>query len=322
MKIKNFSKTIFLGLLLIPFVIAKAAELDTIAAVVNTDVITKSELNKKVNTLKRQMANSSETIPNDSKLRQQVLDNIINSSIQLQLARHNNMQISNKELTQIITGIAKNNNMTLAEFKKVLLEKEGVNFKDFSEQIREQVLISRLQQQILGKGITVTDKEIEKVLSNPPKIPTMPVQYHVIDILLETPDDVSDKQLDKIKKTANQMLAKLKKGAVVDKVISDGEKNLDGQVIQQNDLGWRKKDELPELFAEEVVKLKVNQIAGPISAPNGLHLLILTGMNGNQMQAEKLTKEQAQEIVYREKLEQKLKPWLEDERSKAYIKIY
>ncbi|HBS51563.1 MAG TPA: hypothetical protein DEA62_01025 [Coxiellaceae bacterium] len=298
------------------YVGAVSADLDKIVAVVNSDVITQSELDKKTVMIKKQLSNAKTPV-----LRQQVLDSIINNLLQLQLAKRSGMQVSDVELDGIIANIAKSNGLTVSQLKQSVQEREGISINDFRNQIREQVLISRVQQQSLGRDIVVSDKEVATVLHNPPKVDNTQAQYHVVDILFETSDDTSKDKLEKITKVAKQAATKLQRGISVDKVVKESQGNFDAQIIQNNDLGWRKINELPTLFAKEITKMNINQVVGPLQAPNGVHLLKLLGMNSSSSQSTKITAEQAREIIYQRKLVEKIKPWLEGLRKAAYVKI-
>lgn len=297
---------------------AVAAHLDKIVAIVNGDVVTQSELDKRMTMLSHQLAGENSVVPKSPMLRKQALDSLIDSLLQAQLAQRVGMQISNAEVDQVISTIAKNNNLTVEQLQKSLKEHEGLSVKEYREQIREQLLINKLQQQFLGKDIVVSDKEVEKVLRNPPKMSNIPAQYHVTDILIALSDNATSEQIKAATDIATKMAAKLKQGADIDQTIK--EYNTAGQKISNNDLGVRKIDELPTLFVQEVAKMQVGQIAGPIKAPNGMHLLKLLEARGQQ-QAMKFTKERAQEFVIRQKLEEKLKPWLKELHEAAYIKI-
>ena len=296
-----------------------AANLDKIIVVVNGDVITKNELNKRMVMIRRQLTANHIAVPQDSVMRKQALDDLIDNLLQLQLAQRNGVKVSDAELNGIISNIVKSNNFTMEQFKKTLQEQEGMSFKEYREQMREQILINRVEQRFLGGDIVVTDKEIAKVLRNPPKLSNAVAQYHVVDILVAVSDDVDNNKSKAATAVAKKIIATLKKGEDVAKIVQ--KYNSSKQQVSSNDLGWRKADELPTIFAPEVTKLKTGQIAGPIQAPNGLHLLKLLGMQGLSPQGAKFTKEQAQEMVYRQKLEKKLKSWLQELRDTAYIKI-
>lgn len=312
MKNSNILEVLFFYFLMFISVSA-AANLDKIVAVVNNEVITQKELNEKIQALKKHTK-----IPAD-KLRKQALDDLIDLTLQLQLANLNNIVIGDKDLDKIIADIAENNGMTVVELKESIPRMEGISYKQFRTQLRQQVTVSRLQQQVLGGEIKISDQEVEQFLRNPPKSSVASVRYHLIDILLEIPDGASTSQVKRTTRVAEQMMAKIKNGEDIDKAVESAQSKAKGQEVKSIDLEWRTVNDLPELFAKEVAKMRVNQIIGPIKAPNGLHVLKLLGVNGLSPQAGSVAKNQAREIIFHKKLMEKLKPWLKEQRSKAHI---
>jgi len=121
---------------------ADLTPLDRIAAVVDDDIIMKSELDSRVGVVKNQ--SQGVALPPDDILASQVLERLISESIQLQMAERSGMRISDQELNATIDEIAKQNGMNLAQFKKAL-EKDGINYLDAREQIRRERLISQVQ---------------------------------------------------------------------------------------------------------------------------------------------------------------------------------
>ena len=323
---------IFIFILLSCFSFAEAGKvLDKVVAVVNSDVINQSELDKKISQMKRQLKSSHAAIPKAALLRKKSLDELIDNSLQLDLAKRIGLKIDDAEVNGIISSIAKSNNLTLAELKKMLPEKEGMTFNEFRDQIREQGLIKRVQQQFLGREITVTEKEIDRVVKNPPKIRNAASKYHVIDILFEEPKADSKIQMKDISKVAKKTAQKLKKrGSNIDNLVKNaeqdikniakkaGQKEIQPPSVVKNDLGWRQITEFPDIFLKYVATMRAGQVVGPLEAPNGLHLLKLVDFRGS---SQKITKDHATEIVFQDKLMKKLKPWLKEQREKAYIKI-
>ncbi len=317
MNIKIFSGLLFLGLFFIqPMVKAEVARLDRIVATVNTEVITEKELDKRIALMKRQFGENA-----PANLRQKALDDLIDISLQLQLAKRNGIKISDKELDAVVANIAKSHDITVAKLKEVLPEQEGMSFAEFRNQLREQGLLSRVQQQALSGELMVSEKDIAAILRNPPRESAMPVQYHVIDVLFGIKEDATEKQKSDISNEAQKVAVKLRnKDSDVEAIVKEIQGNL-GEGVKSEDLGWRRINEFPDLFAKEVAKMQVNQVVGPIQAPNGLHLLKLLAINGSSSASGKLTKDQAGEIAYRRKLAEKLGPWLKELREPAYIKI-
>lgn len=324
-KRKNIFLILIFGLLLFPgYMLAAVDRLDKIVVVVNGEVITQSELDKKM-AMFRKHAPISDVQGGVGEsgaalLRKQALDSLIDTSLQLQMAKNNGIKVSESQVSDVISNFAKSNNLTIEQLKEVLPEREGVSFAEFRNQVREQLLIGRVQQQALSRQITIDDNEVRAVMNNPPQMQAAQAQYHVVDILFGATDATSPEQEETIKKVAAGLAVKLQKGASVEDVIKEGQKSLK-ESIRSEDLGWRKINELPTLFVKDIAKMRVNQVIGPLEAPNGIHLIKLLGVQNGEAKTVKITKEQAREIVYHRQLMKKLKPWLEELRSQAYIKI-
>lgn len=292
------------------------APLDKIVAIVNSNIITKNELDQRIAMMQRLLAANNPAAIKTATLRKQALDSLIDNSLQLQLAQRNGIQISAAELDSVIANIAKSNHVTVEQMKKSLQEQEGLSFTEYREQLREQILINKVEQQFLGKDIVISDQEVQKILRNPPPITSAATKYHIVDILIEIPDDTSPAGRTAAINTAKQIAMKLKQGANIEKLAQ--EHNTAKQQISNNDLGWRTINELPNLFAKEITNMQVKQVAGPLEAPNGLHFIQLLEKQGGPI---KFTKEKAQDFLFHQKFEKLLKPWLKELRATAYIKI-
>ena len=198
---------------------------DKIVAVVNEDVIVKSELDKKISQMRRQKNNSKE-----AELRKKSLDELIDILLQLQLAKKGGIKINDSEINQIVANIAKSNGLTIEQLKQDLPKKEGINYNEFRMKLREQGLIARVQQQILGRDIEISNKDINNELRKLSK----ESKYHVLDVLFEEPEKSSKSQIKKIKSLAKKMIPELKKSDNIDNLVEKAKENLKGQVVLES----------------------------------------------------------------------------------------
>ena len=141
--------------------------LDKVAAIVNDDIITESELNKKLAIAKKQIAGENMQMPIESELRRQVLESIIDMDLQIQIAKRAGVKVSDDDLQAAINNIEKSNNLSHEEFVAVL-NKDNINYDDFKNQIREQMLASKVSQQFLSKDLVITKEEISDFINNNP----------------------------------------------------------------------------------------------------------------------------------------------------------
>lgn len=257
--------------------------LDKVVAVVNNSVITASELDKQVAMAKKQLLAQRIQLPPDSVVRKQVLQHLIDVDLQLQMAKQHGISVDDAELTQAIERIAAANHATLSQMREEIV-KQGMGWNEYRENIRKEMILSNLQQKAVGHDVMITNEQVEQYLKTEGDLPVdrTHLTYHLQNIVIPLTDEPTPAQVKKAQATAAQILASIKKGADFSQVAlekSTGDFTLDG-----GDLGERHLAELPELFAKEVVNMKVGQVSGPLRAGNGLQLIKLVAIGGEQQQ--------------------------------------
>lgn len=269
----------FFVMLLLAFTMSEAAQpLDKVVAIVNDNVITASELNAQIEILRQQLIAKKTQMPPDAVLRKQVLQHLIDVDLELQLAKKNNMTIDEAELDQTIEKIAQSNKLTLTQLREAL-DHQGMSWETYRENIRKEMLIHRVQQTAVGKDITVTPQQVADYLKTAVHHQSTNQTYHLQNIVIPLPEEPTTAQLNKAKEKARALLNKIKQGDDFDRMAiaeSSGEYALDG-----GDLGDRHLAELPEVFAERVVKMKVGEVSEPIRTGNGFQLIKLVSIGGN-----------------------------------------
>src|SRR5438105_15475942 len=118
---------------------------DRIVAVVNKDVVTYSELNEAVGMAERQLRRQGTAAPDRPVLERQMLERLILDKAQLQLARETGIRIDDLQLDRAVERIAQSNTMTLADFRKAL-EGDGVAFDAWRNEVRQQMILTRLRE--------------------------------------------------------------------------------------------------------------------------------------------------------------------------------
>jgi peptidyl-prolyl cis-trans isomerase SurA len=317
MKIKNIAIYFISCLLGCHLAVIACAAVDKIVVTVDNTPIMQSELNKKIAML-RSRGNNMDS----GKLRQLVLDELIDTTLLLNLAHRRGITIGEKQLDMMIANIAKSNGITVAQLKDEVKNREHISFEEFRRQLRIQTLINEVQHQALGQEISISDQDIAAVLKSSNKMTEADTQYQLTDIIFTLPENISQTRLAAVNNLAKELAKKLQNKADIESSMEETRKKLQfGEaLVIGKDMGWRRIVDLPEIFVQEVVKLqKIGQVIGPINAPNGLHLLRLNDLNSG---ARQLTKEQAANIAYAKKMTEKTAPFIKELRSKAYIKIH
>lgn len=251
---------------------AKPTPIDGIAAVVNDSIISRSKLDMSVQLISQQIQRNSGTQPDLSVLEKQVLEHLILTEIQLQLAKRTGLQVNEVDIDHAIENIAKQSHMTVNQLREALIE-EGVSFDHYRENIRNQMIVHQLQQRDLLHEIHVSDQEIKQFVQSPNGLGGMAQEYRLSHILIPLSESPSPEEIDAANLKATELVEKLRGGldfAQAALAESHGQQALNG-----GDLGWRKLPELPTIFEKAVITLSTGDIPDPIRSSSGFHVVKL-----------------------------------------------
>lgn len=253
------------------------APIDRIVAVVNKEVITQYELSERVDSVLKELRRRGTPLPGREEIERQVLDRSITEKVQIQFARETAMRVDDLELDRTVSRVAENNRLTLTEFRQ-MLERDGIPYDKFREDLRSEILISRLRDREVNSKITVGESEIENFLAEQGERKEAAAEYNVAHILVRVPEQASPEQLESRRARAMEAVKRLKDGADFAQVAatySDAPDALQGGVM-----GWRSQERLPELFAGTVAKLNPGEMSDVLRSPAGFHVLRLLDRRG------------------------------------------
>ena len=287
-------------------------------AVVNEDLITRSELNRAITVAKAQLAQENRgSAPSEKAIEKQALEQLINKKLQLQMAEQAGMKLDKTEIDQAIARIAAQNNVTVDQLYE-RIKQEGMTTASYRREIFEQMTMQKLQQHEVAGKITVTPEEVNAFMQSNNFKENGANEYRLQDILIPTADAPSPAEITAAKTRADSIVQKLQNGAdfgTLAKAESGGDNALQG-----GDLGWRKLPEIPSAFAEKMAGMKKHDIAGPIQTANGFHILFLTDMrkldSENHALADRKTVES---MLLQQKFEVAVQNWVSRLRSQAFI---
>jgi peptidyl-prolyl cis-trans isomerase SurA len=255
--------------------------LDRIVAVVNDEVITELELSHEMELIKKQLRQQSTRLPDDAVLQKQLLERMILRRIQLQMAKRGSIRVNDEMLNRTLANIAAQNQMDLSQFRAAL-QREGVDFETFRENMRDEITVNRLQQRQVNNRIVVTEQEIDNFLSNETLRGGVNKEYNLGHILVAVPEAASAEQITRAKKKAAKIVSELRNGADFKQTAvaqSDGQQALEG-----GDLGWRRAEALPSIFSDWVLQHKVNNVSNALRSPSGFHIIKLLAIRDDQPQ--------------------------------------
>lgn len=297
---------------------AEVIPLDAVVAKVNKQIITQSELDAKISDAKSALQQQGIQAPSQRVLAQRILDTLILQKLQLQTAERLQITTTQQELRQAIATIAQQRNMSAQQLINAV-KQSGMSTQQFTQQVRQQVIMHKLQQQIIAPKVSVKPEEVEEAIKNLPKAKNDNL-YRIEDIFIALPDAPTPQQINQANTRANAIMARLKKGESFKTLAV--EQSSGQQALQGGDLGWRQLTELPAVFASKVEGLSKGGVAGPIRAANGVHIIRLVDIKqGRSVASPAQRKKQVEQMLFRRKFEQQLESWLQQLRDSAYINI-
>lgn len=254
---------------------APQVKVDSIIVVVNKDVITRKELDDRVNMIEARLKQQN-IHPPRAELEHQILERLIVESVQLQMAKERGIHVDDRQLDSMIAMIAEQHRMTLDQFEKQL-KADGMSMATFRENVRNDVIRQRLREIDVVSKIEISDSEVEHLLgiqqTNPATAQAVESgqEIRLGHILIRIPENASPEQIAGRKDRAEHVLQNLREGGNFQQnaaTFSDGEEGLNG-----GDMGWRSLDRLPSIFIEATSNLKVGEITDILKSANGFHIL-------------------------------------------------
>ncbi|MBA1444590.1 MAG: peptidylprolyl isomerase [Gammaproteobacteria bacterium] len=256
---------------------AAVEELDQIVAVVNEDIIARSELDSSTRELAAQLLEKGTGLPARSILERQVLERMISKRLQMQAAKQLGVGVDDATLSKTITNIAKRNNITLGELRDTL-ESDGINFTLFREKLRRDIIINRLKQKEVINRIVVTDQDIRNFLAREAGGNQQRSALLLQHILIATPEGAAPEDVQAAKKQSEDLVVQLREGADFGEAAvreSDGRQALEG-----GDLGWIEAARVPSVFTQVVDNMEPGDISDPIRNASGFHIVKLLETKG------------------------------------------
>ena len=204
-------------------------------AIVNDGIVVSSELETAIANVVAQLQEKGTALPPRSVLIKQVLERLVVEKLQLQIAAMNGLSIDDTTLNSEVQKLAHENNLSLSEFREVL-ERDGFSYINFREDLRKQLLLKQLRQQMVSSRIKVSEQEVENLLATLKAGGVGDAEYHLAHILVAIPEAASPEDIHAAEQRAQNMLDRLHNNADFTELAiaeSDGQTALEG-----GDIGW------------------------------------------------------------------------------------
>jgi peptidyl-prolyl cis-trans isomerase SurA len=245
---------------------------DAILVVVNNEVITRKDLIDRIMTVESRMTAQGLALPPRNQMQSQVLERMIVERAQIQQAQEDGIKVDDDMLDKAVQRVAEQNKLSVAEFR-AQLERQGMVFSVFREQIRNEIMMQRVREREVDSKVQVSDSEIDNYLAAEANAGPQKQEVDVAQILIRVPNNASPEVLAQRRKRAEEVYQQVHTGGDFAKIAasySDAEDAMTG-----GDLGWRTPDRLPQLFADAVANLKPGELAPIMRSDNGFHVLRL-----------------------------------------------
>jgi peptidyl-prolyl cis-trans isomerase SurA len=265
---------------------AEVQPLNRVVAIVDNDVIMQSQLDARVREVQQTIAKRGAALPPANVLDQQVLERLIIENIQLQIGDRSGIRITDEELNQAIGTIAQRNGMSIEQFRAALAT-DGLSFADARDQVRREMIISRVRQRRVAERIQVSDQEVQNFLASDLGKLQLSEEFRLANILIAVPEGASPETIQAADRQAQELYQQLQQGADFAQLAiarSASETALEG-----GEMGWRKAAQLPPPFDAMIGALSVGEVTEPMRTPGGfimLKLLEKRGGGGNQVRDE------------------------------------
>jgi len=259
---------------------AKEIKLDSVAAIVNNGVVLESEVRDLVETVKLKAKKENQSLPSDKALHLQAMDKLINDSLLMQLGERMGVQISDAQLDETITNMAKENKLSLEQFRQNIVN-EGLDYEKYRENVRVELISGEVRRASMRRRIFISPQEVKNLIDAMKKQTNQDIEYHLGHILIEFPADPTQADINASKERADKVIELLNNGSDFSKIAiaSSGDTN----ALKGGDFGWKSINEMPTLFADLVDGKEKDKVLGPIRTGLGFSIVKILDIRGRKV---------------------------------------
>jgi len=249
--------------------------IDGVAAVVDDGVVLKSQLDEQLARILQRAQDQDIELPPAGELRDQILERLILTEIQLQRADRMGVYVSDQMLNESIGQLAAQNGVAFEDMPEILAS-EGVSYASFRRDLREEITLDSLRRADVGRRISYSPREIEMCIADMEDNVALNSEYNLSNITLSISESASTVQIGEVVAEADLIISRIRDGADFAALAirySDAQNALDGGA-----LGWLKGTQLPTLYTNVVAEMKPGEVTDPIRTPSSLHIVKINDM--------------------------------------------
>ena len=269
--------------------------IDRVVAIVNREIITASELARREKQFVANLNQQGIPIPNRLALREQVLERMITDRAMLQTARETGIRVDDMTLDRSIARIEDQNGLSVSGLRNQL-ESDGISFAAFRQDIREEIILTRLREREVDNKLQITEAEVDTFLAAQGQSLQKTEEFKIAQILIRLPEKASPAVVAEAESRVKRIQELLRSPRTFASIAQEFSDSPDRE--QGGSLGWRTRDRLPTLFLDGVSGLKTGEISKPVRSPNGFHILQLEDRRSG-LRTQEVTVHRARHILIR-----------------------
>ncbi|ARS50746.1 molecular chaperone SurA [Ectopseudomonas mendocina] len=260
---------------------AQVRPLDRVVAIVDNDVVMQSQLDARLREVQQTIDKRGGALPPEHVLSQQVLERLIIENIQLQIGERSGIRITDEELNQAMGTIAQRNGMSLEQFRQALA-RDGLSYADARDQVRREMIISRVRQRRVAERIQVTDQEVQNFLASDLGKMQLSEEFRLANILIPVSEGASSSEIQAADRQARELYQQLQQGADFAQLAIS--RSASETALEGGEMGWRKAGQLPPPFDSMISQLNPGEVTEPVRTPGGFIILKLIEKRGGDTQ--------------------------------------
>jgi peptidyl-prolyl cis-trans isomerase SurA len=260
---------------------AQVRPLDRVVAIVDNDVVMQSQLDARLREVQQTIGKRGGALPPEQVLSQQVLERLIIENIQLQIGDRSGIRITDEELNQAMGTIAQRNGMSLEQFRDALAS-DGLSYADARDQVRREMIISRVRQRRVAERIQVTDQEVQNFLASDLGKMQLSEEFRLANILIPVSEGASSSEIQAADRQAQELYQQLQQGADFAQLAVS--RSASENALEGGEMGWRKAAQLPPPFDSMIRQLNPGEVTEPVRTPGGFIILKLIEKRGGETQ--------------------------------------
>jgi peptidyl-prolyl cis-trans isomerase SurA len=315
------SATAFVFLLLFPGPTKATEVVDRIVAVVNEDVITQHDvdltLRPYLETLKRQGGGQIEG-QSFARLRREVIDSLIEARLTEQEVKRYNISVSEEEIDQHIAQLMKAHRIGEVEMRAMMAE-QGLSMEEYRRDIKGLLQRTKLVNREVRSRVVVTQEEVAAYYEQNLAKFGGSRKYHLWNLFARVPPNATAAQREAAQAELQAVLGGIRTGRPFEEVARLYSNRSEG--VQGADLGFFRVEDLSPQLREAVTPMKPGDISSMVETEFGYQVVYVQEFEDSPGRPLAEVEDEIMDILYRERVDSRIRAWLSDLRRSAHIKI-